>query len=65
MKFYMVCAWDQYYPNGGINNIKAVFDNRLDAENYMQSIQDVPEQDRWKLMDYYEIYSSDDLPWRE
>ena len=64
MKFYMVCAWDQYYPCGGIGNIEAVFDNRLDAENYMQSLQDVPEQDRWKLRDYYEIYSSDELPWK-
>ncbi len=63
MKFYMVCAWDQYYPNGGIDNIKAVFDNLLDAEDYMQSLQDVPDKERWKLRDYYEIYSSDDLPW--
>jgi hypothetical protein len=64
MKFYMVCAWDQYYPLGGINNIKAVFDNLLSAEEYMTKLQDVPEADRWKLRDYYEIFSSDQLPWR-
>lgn len=63
MKFYMVCAWDQYYPYGGIGNIKAVFDNLLSAEEYMAELQDVSESDRWKLRDYYEIFSSDELPW--
>ena len=65
MKFYMVCAWDQHYPHGGLGNIKAVFDNLLSAEQYLEKLQNVPEQDRWKLRDYYEIYSSGELPWMD
>lgn len=63
MKFYMVCAWDRYYPYGGIGNIKAVFEDKEAAERYLDELQNVNEKDRWKLRDYYEIFSSDELPW--
>lgn len=63
MKFYMVCAWDQYYPYGGIDNIKAVFQDKEAAERYLDELQNVNEKDRWELRDHYEIFSSDELPW--
>lgn len=62
-EFYLVCSWDQYYPSSGIGNIKGVFLTYEEAERYMKEIQDVPEKDKWKLRDYYEIYSSHELPW--
>lgn len=33
MKKYLVVAWDQYHPHGGLDNIKASFDDNQDAQN--------------------------------
>lgn len=60
----MVCAWDTDYPLGGISNIKGVFSTLESAEKYIEELNDVPDDESWHLKDYYyEIFSSDELPW--
>ena len=36
MKIYCICAWDQYYPEGGSRNIKAAF---LNYENALEAFE--------------------------
>ena len=31
MKFYWVLGWWGYYPEGGLDNVSATFDNEYDA----------------------------------
>lgn len=36
MKRYVVVAWHQYYPYGGLENIKATFDTFEEADSFAQ-----------------------------
>lgn len=60
MKFWMICAWDQYYPLGGINNIKLVVTGSY--EDAQKALEDYKANVKYGK-DYYEIFSSDELPW--
>lgn len=60
MEFWLICAWDQHYPNRGIENIKRVIIGTYsDAE---KSLEEYKATAPYKC-DYYEIFSSDELPW--
>lgn len=34
MKRYLLFAWDQYYPSGGMNDLKGEFDTEQEAKGY-------------------------------
>lgn len=38
LKRYVVVAWDQYYPNSDLNNIRASFDDDVEATNYAKGL---------------------------
>ena len=68
--FYIVCAWDNYYPMPGIQNIALVTFNEDEAyaarddykENGIPSPYDKYDNTRYKR-DHVKVYRSDDLPW--
>lgn len=39
MKKYWVIAYDQYYPSGGLGNVKATFETMEEAEVYLEQIE--------------------------
>jgi hypothetical protein len=70
-KFYMVCAWDNYYPRSGIGNIFSVtcseeeaYKLKDDLINKGVPLQGHPNDFRVHRANV-EVYSSDELPWVE
>lgn len=58
--FYIVCGWDNYYPDAGIGNIKLVTFDENEAKAYVEEKMKLEKYDR---CDKFEIYTSDELPW--
>jgi hypothetical protein len=58
--FWMICAYDNYYPVGGIRNIKVVLQG--DYEDAVKALDSFKNESKYSY-DYYEILNSDELPW--
>ncbi len=58
MKFYLVVAWDVYYPDSGLGNIRLVTYNYEFAELKAKEIRESK-----NAPDHVIIYDSEDLPW--
>lgn len=54
MKKFILCEWDRYYPNGGLDNIKGTFDTLEEAKEYAGRGQIYPP-------DFAEIYDRDTM----
>lgn len=54
LKRFVVCAWDQYYPNGGLDNIRGAFHEREDAEAYERELLEKDSSDFVKVYDLME-----------
>lgn len=59
-EFFLVCAWDQYYPASGIRNIKYVTTDKDLAQELAAKLKQ-PES----YYDYVEVFSSYNLCWVE
>lgn len=57
MEFYMVVAWNHYYPSAGISNIKYV------APTYEKAVELAKQNE--DNYDRVEVFSSYELPWEE
>lgn len=40
MKVFWVVAYDQYYPDGGLDNVRKTFATRAEAEEYAKTVKD-------------------------
>lgn len=56
-EFWIVVGYDQYYPCAGLGNILAVTYDEEEAKAILE------EKEASGGRDYYELYSSDELPW--
>lgn len=60
-KKYIVFAWEQYYPLGGLNDIKAEYDSLNDARDYLIHLGNdedivaakIVYRDTWHILDKY------------
>lgn len=52
---YFVCAWNDYYPNGGIGNIKYKTDSYDLAEIAMNKLMQANRHDRYCIFDSSDI----------
>lgn len=60
MNFYLVCAWDNYYPPHGIDGIRLVTLSKKEAYDYMKIL-----KAKVYPHDHVQVFQSSDLPWSE
>jgi len=70
--FYLVCAWDGYYPEGGLNNIHLVTFDEQEAKDFREECvrigipcpYDKTSDSRYHR-DNVVMFTSDQLPWSD
>lgn len=71
--FYLVCAWDGYYPEGGLRNIILCTHDEDEAYEFQRDCiqRGIPSPydktdtvTRYKR-DFVKVYDSSDLPWSD
>lgn len=70
-EFYLVCAWDNYYPNGGMGNVVLCTFDKEEAftvadectERGIPSPYDKEDTYSRYHRDNVVVFSSSDLPW--